>query len=264
MPAALRAPACPGDLLRLPGLRHTLETLLLEAGEAGEPRLLKQRLAGRVGAHFPAALGARALALAERYVDYRLALGELRAPWDAADPQALRGALQARQATRRRFFEAAEYDALFAREDALDEYTLARMQAALDPGLDARQRALALQAADALLPGEKQAEYAAVTQHLAAAQQTAALRARNADPAARQAARSARWGAAAAQALAALDREEQHWQQRLARYGQALAQPGSDGAALQQLRLQLFSAEEQPRIEAALALRQLATEAAPE
>ena len=48
----------------------------------------------------------------------------------------------------------------------------------------------------------------------------------------------------------------QHWQQRLAQYDQARAQQG-DGPGLQQLRQQLFSEEEQPRIEAALALRKL-------
>ncbi|MNH47422.1 hypothetical protein D3C79_1106440 [compost metagenome] len=56
--------------------------------------------------------------------------------------------------------------------------------------------------------------------------------------------------------MAQLDRDEQHWQQRLDQYSQARAQQG-DGAALQQLRQQLFSAEEQQRIDAALALRQL-------
>ncbi|MFC7208536.1 lipase secretion chaperone [Comamonas endophytica] len=251
------------DPLLAPGLRHTLEMLLLEAGEAGDPPQLKQRIAALVGAHFPAGLTARALALAERYVDYRVALGQLNAPQDPDDPQALRHALRARDATRLRYFDIAEYDALFAREDETERHALARMEAALASGLDPEQRRLALQAADALLPTQKRAEYSAITEHLAAAEQTAAFDARNADPAIRHAVRSARWGEAAAQALAALDREEQHWQQRLAQYSQALAQPGRDGAALQ-LRQQLFSAQEQPRIDAALALRLMAAEAATE
>ena len=61
----------------------------------------------------------------------------------------------------------------------------------------------------------------------------------------------------AGQALARLDREEQHWQQRLDQYSQARAQQGDGTAALQQLRQQLFSADEQQRVDAALALRKL-------
>ena len=63
-------------------------------------------------------------------------------------------------------------------------------------------------------------------------------------------------GPAAAQDMAQLDREEQHWNQRLDQYSQARAQQG-EGPGLQQLRQQLFSPEEQQRIDAALALRRL-------
>ena len=86
----------PADPLLVHGLRDTLEALLMEAGDASDPATLKQRLAALVGQHFPAAQAARALALAERYVDYRVALGSLRAPQDLTDPRALRDALESR------------------------------------------------------------------------------------------------------------------------------------------------------------------------
>ena len=104
---------------------------------------------------------------------------------------------------------------------------------------------------------ERRAERNAATEHLAAAAQTAAFNTQNADDYTRHAARSAQYGEAAAHALARLDREEQHWQQRLDQYSQARAQQGDGAAALQQLRQQLFSADEQPRVDAALALRKL-------
>ena len=91
---------------------------------------------------------------------------------------------------------------------------------------------------------------------MAAAAQTAVFNASHADERTRYAARSAQYGPAAAQAMAQLDREEQHWNQRLDQYSQARAQQG-EGPGLQQLRQQLFSPEEQQRIDAALALRQL-------
>ena len=131
------------DPLLAEGLRDTLEALLQEAledGGASDPAALKQRLAGLVGKHFPAALAARALALAERYVDYRVALGQLRPPKDPTDPGALREALEARHQVRRQFFDGPEHDALFAREAELDRYTLARLEIERNPNLTPAQR----------------------------------------------------------------------------------------------------------------------------
>ena len=218
----------PADPLLVHGLRDTLEALLMEAGDASDPATLKQRLTALVNQHFPAALATRALALAERYVDYRVALGSLRAPQDPTDPHALRYALEARHKVRLQFFDDAEYDALFAREADLDRYTLARLEIERNTQLSPEQRAQALQAADNELSAERRAERSAATQHMTAA----------------------------AQAMAQLDREEQHWNQRLDQYSQARAQQG-EGPGLQQLRQQLFSPEEQQRIDAALALRRL-------
>ena len=246
----------PADPLLAHGLRDTLEALLMEAGDASDPATLKQRLAALINQHFPAALATRALALAERYVDYRVALGSLRAPQDLTDPRALRDALEARHKVRLQFFDDAEYDALFAREADLDRYTLARLEIERNTQLSPEQRAQALQAADNELSAERRAERSAATEHMTAAAQTAAFNASNADERTRYAARNAQYGPAAAQAMAQLDREEQHWNQRLDQYSQARAQQG-EGPGLQQLRQQLFSPEEQQRIDAALALRRL-------
>lgn len=244
------------DPLLVDGLRDTLEALLMQAQDDGAaaPAALKQRLAALVGQHFPAALTTRALALAERYVDYRVALGQLRAPQDLTDPYALRESLEARHKVRQQFFDGPEHDALFAREADLDRYTLARLEIARNTQLTAEQRALALRQADNELPEARRAERAATTEHMNAAAQTAAFNAQNTDERTRHAARSAQYGEPAAHAMAQLDREEQHWQQRLDQYSQAQAQQG-DGAALQRLRQQLFSNEEQQRLDAALALR---------
>ena len=247
------------DPLLVDGLRDTLEALLMQAQDddgAAAPAALKQRLAALVGQHFPAALTTRALALAERYVDYRVALGQLRAPQDLTDPYALRESLEARHKVRQQFFDGPEHDALFAREADLDRYTLARLEIARNTQLTDEQRAQALRQADNELPDARRAERAATTEHMNAAAQTAAFNAQNTDERTRHAARSAQYGEPAAHAMAQLDREEQHWQQRLDQYSQARAQQG-DGAALQRLRQQLFSNEEQQRIDAALALRKL-------
>ena len=53
--------------------------MLLDAGDATTPEELSAGSAS-LRKHFGADLATRALALAERYVDYRVALGTLKAP----------------------------------------------------------------------------------------------------------------------------------------------------------------------------------------
>lgn len=261
MPAGVRAAAetAPGpDTLLQPGLRDALEALLLDAGEAPTPQALKERLAPLIARHFTPAQAARALELAGRYVDYRVALGTLAAPADMADPDTLGNALQARRALRQRYFDGAEYSALFQEGDALDTFTLARLQALHNADLSAAQRQAALQRAEAALPEAERTARAAATQQLAVAAQTATFDAQGLDDQARYAARRAQYGDAAAQALARLDGEERDWQARLSQYAQAQS-GNTTPQALATLRQQLFTPQEQLRLDAALALRSTAS-----
>ncbi|MEO6319598.1 MAG: hypothetical protein ABIR56_02935 [Polaromonas sp.] len=72
------AASAAADVFLKNDLRFKFEAMLLEAGGAASPAELKRRLAALLPAHFSAADRARALALLERYVDYRAALGELK------------------------------------------------------------------------------------------------------------------------------------------------------------------------------------------
>jgi len=242
------------DPLLAPGLRDALEALLHAAGDTPDPEALKQRLESLVGQHFPAALSTRALALARRYVDYRVALGRLKAPADLTDPGGLRAAMEARQQVRRQYFDGDEYDALFAREAELDQYMLARLEIERNSALSPAQKRTAQQEAEAGLDPAHRAQRAEAVAHVDVAQQTAAFNAQGADERTRHAQRSAQYGEEAAQRLAQLDRQESDWQSRLDQYQQA-RDASPDPARLQQLRGQLFSPQEQLRIDAALALR---------
>lgn len=240
-------------------LRHQFEEMLLEAGEAGDPAALKQKLAALVARRFPAALAPRAMALMERYVDYRVALGRIAAPADASDPRALRAALDARQRVRERHFSPEEYEALFAQEAELDRFTLARLEIEHNPGLTPAQKLAALREAEHELGQGQRALRSSAVAHIAVASQTAAFDAGGVNEQERYAQRRAQYGDGAAQQLAQLDREEKDWQARLSRYAAAQGQ-NSNPAQLQQLRDQLFTAQEQMRIEGALAARQAATQ----
>lgn len=244
------------DPLLAPGLRYALEALLAAAGEAPDPQTLKQRLEALVGQHFPPDLATRALALAHRYVDYRVALGQLRPPADQTDPQALRTVMAERQRVRRQFFDGDEFDALFSQDLALDEYMLARLEIERNSALTPEQKRSALQEAEQALSPAVRAQRAEAVAHEGVAQQTAAFNAQGVDERTRHAQRSAQYGPEAAQRLAQLDREQGDWNARLDQYQQALAST-QDPARLQPLRAQLFSPEEQLRLDAALAARSL-------
>lgn len=252
--ARAAATTVPPDPFLSSDLRHKLEAMLLDAGDAPTPAALKARLAGVVAGHFSASEATRALALAERYVDYRVALGEIKPPADAGDPRALSAAVQARQRVRERYFAGEEYHALFAQEEELDRFTIARLEIERHASLTPAQKQAALKDAESELGDAQKAARADAIAHVAVAAQTAAFDAQGLSEQARYAQRRSQYGDAAAQQLAQLDREEAQWQQRLSQYAAAREGKATEGQ-LQQLRQQLFSAEEQLRIEAALALR---------
>jgi lipase chaperone LimK len=211
------------DPLLTPGLRDELEAMLLEAGDMPDPQALKRRLAELVARRFGEALSTRALALAERYVDYRVALGELKPPQDATDPRALRDVLQARDALRRQYFDEPEFDALFADQQALDRYTLARLEIERNPDLTAEQRRQALAGTETELDPQQRAERAQSVVQEDVGAQTAAFNAAGTDERTRFAQRSARFGEDAAQRLAQLDAQDRDWNARLDDYARAQA-----------------------------------------
>lgn len=248
-----------GDFLT-PDLRFRLEALLLDAGEAPTPEELKRRLVTLAARHFTERDAARGLALAQRYVDYRVALGATKPPADPGDPRALRDAVDARQRIRAQHFTGEEARTLFAQEEELDRYTLARLEVERNPQLTPAQKTDALRDAERELSEGQRAWRAEAVAHAAVAAQTATFDAAQVSEHQRFAQRSAHYGEATAQRLAQLDRDERDWQWRLDMYAAAA---GRNPAAqdLQQLRQQLFTTEEQMRIEAALALREMAAPA---
>ncbi len=252
--ASASGTTAPPDPFLTSDLRHKLEAMLLEAGDAPTPAALKARLASMVAGHFSPGEATRALALAERYVDYRVALGDIKPPADASDPRALSAAVQARQRLRERYFAGEEYQALFAQEEELDRFTIARLEIERNTSLTPAQKQAALKDAQSELGDAHKAVRAEAVAHIAVAAQTASFDAQGTSAQARHEQRRKQYGDAAAQQLAQLDREEALWQQRLAQYAAARDARATE-SQLHQLRQQLFSAEEQLRIEAALALR---------
>lgn len=246
-------------------LQQTFEDMLLEANAAGDVRdvtVLRQRLAALVGRYFPPELVQRATALLARYVDYRQALGQLAAPTDPGDPSAMRAALQARQRVRQQYFSPEEYEALFGQDERLDRYTVARLDIERQTQLSTEQKQATLKVAAQELTDDQRAQRAASVQHLDVQAQTAAFDSRNIPAAERHAQRSVQFGVEAANRLSELDVQERQWQGSLDQYAQASAAfPANPSATqreqLEQLRQQLFTPEQQLRVDAGLELRAL-------
>lgn len=247
------------DTLLSADLRHTLELMLLEASIPGNddlqnPAAFKQRLLARVPHHFPPSQVARATALITRYVDYRVALGALKPPANPNDPDALRTALQARLQLRERHFTPAEYEALFARDEALDRYTQTQLEIQRQTGLTPAQRQAAQQDAERLFSPQERAERAESQRHLAVGAQTAAMDAQGTSERDRYTQRATAYGPDAALRLGQLDSQERDWQARLSEYAAARDANAGD-ATLLQLRQRLFNEQETLRVEGALAAR---------
>lgn len=251
--ATAGASAQSGDTWLAPDLRHRLEAVLLEAGDMPSPEALKQHARALLAPHFTPAERPRAQALLDRYIDYRVALGRIRPP-APGDAQGLRSAVEARQRVREAHFDADELAALFAGEDALDRYTLARLEIQRHPTLTPDQKQAALREAEQELPPAERSARADAQAHLALADQTAAFDAQGLDERQRHAQRSAQHGEAAARRLAQLDRDEADWRARLDRYATAQGR-GESPAQLEALAGQLFTPQERLRLPAALALR---------
>jgi lipase chaperone LimK len=246
-----------GDAFLSPDLRQTFEAMLFEATGGADMRdlaVLKKRLLALIPRYFPAQYIARAIALMERYVDYRVALGGLKPPIDPGDPRALRAALDARQQAREQHFTSQEYEVLFAQEARLDRYTVARIEIERNSALTTPQKQAALKDAERGLSDAQRAERDAATAHINVASQTAGFEAQGTPANERYAQRRAQYGDVAATQLGQLDREESDWQARLNDYAGAQARKASP-EQLQLLRQQLFSQQEQLRVEAALAAR---------
>ena len=187
-------------------------------------------------------------------MDYRVALGSLKPPTDPGDPRSLRAALDARQQAREQHFTIKEYEALFAQEARLDRYTVARIEIERNSALTTPQKQAALKDAERGLSDAQRAERDAATAHINVASQTAGFDAQGTTDNERYAQRRAQYGDVAATQLGQLDREERDWQARLNDYAAAQARKASP-EQLQLLRQQLFSQQEQLRVETALTAR---------
>lgn len=221
---------------------------------------IRQQIEAELTATLPADASNEAKRLLQAYLAYKQSLAELLQTGGHNGQsvlEQLRNRLNGARQARSRHFTPTEIKQLFGDRDIEEEQALARLEIQQDKTLSAEQKLARLAALDAQLPPEQRKLREQPLEHASLQNDVENLRKQGASEAQIYQLRAQRAGPEAAQRLAALDQEEQHWQQRVDNYlaarGQILnsqQQPGEREAAIQRLRQEKFSPQEQLRLSA--------------
>ncbi|TNE77182.1 MAG: hypothetical protein EP339_06505 [Gammaproteobacteria bacterium] len=251
-----------GDLVPDRNLRRLFDFYLANVDR--EPlEVVIQRLHAALDQRLDEPAKSQAVALLERYIDYRMAVGELQeslpggVTLDGLDLGALRQRQAELDALQQTYFESAEQAAFFGRDQQLDDYTLARLEIQQNDALSAEQRQQQLQLLEQQLPvADRQARKRA-TINADVYQQTNRLKAEGASSTDLYQLRAQSLGEAAALQLAQLDVQQNEWKNRLEGYREEKARilasglsPEDRNNAITTLRSTRFSGPEQLRVRA--------------
>lgn len=216
-------------------------------------RALDERLKPRAAQEAKALLG--------RYLAYKAALADVEKNAQLAGNgiDAIRGRLQAIQETRRKFFSDAEAQAMFGMEDAMNLDALARLEINQDKSLNDAQKAERLAALDRALPAPLREARDSAMQVVRLEETAKSMRSKGASEDDIYRMRAAALSPEAAARMAAVDREEAEWKQRIQTYlaekkrlleSGPVRAPEDRTLVLQQLRQTYFSEDEQRRLPA--------------
>ena len=206
-----------GHLLVTEETRRLFDYFLAAVGEESLRQSVK-RLQAYIAAQLSDPGRAEALALLDTYLTYKRELVMLEETLPAlADLNALRSREDAVYALRAQLFSPEAHEAFFGREHAYNRFTLQRLAILHDPALDDAAKASAV---DALRAGLGEMAQDSILPQLQQdlRQQTAALKAAGASPAAIRQLREQMVGADATARLEALDSQRQAWRKRVSDY----------------------------------------------
>lgn len=226
LPASLEGTSVPpglledasGNLVPTPGLRDIFDYFLSVQGEESLD-LVVARIRAYLTANLSTTASAQAIGLLDRYLAFRDDLADIEqaggTPANRIDPLAIQAQQNEVQALRQRYFDATVNEAFFAREDALNQYALARMQVLQDDSLSPAQQATRIDALRRELPPAMQEELDAVSRYQDLRTLTHDWREQGGSDAALRQIREQTVGAEAADRLEALERERAMFDQRV-------------------------------------------------
>lgn len=247
-----------GNLLISMDIRRIFDYFLSAYGEERIQTSIA-RLQAYIRSQLDEPAESQALALLEQYLDYKRHLIQLEKDLpQMASLESMRQREQAVQNLRASIFSPEAHQALFAQEEAYNQFTLQRLAIRHDQSLNEQQKAEAMDRLRATLPEDMQ-EMLVPQLQAELRQQTAALQAQGAAPEQIRQLRLQLVGAEATARLEALDQRRQQWQQRLDAYRQEKARIEANSglseedrqAAIASLAEERFDERERLRLDAA-------------
>jgi lipase chaperone LimK len=209
-------------------------------------------MVGAIGERLQGAAASRAVDLLDRYLAYRDAARRL----GAEDDLAARAA-ELKQ-LRRRYFDPADAEKLFGRQERDEAVAVEKRRVALDPSVPAAERAVRIAALERALPEAEQAARAAAMGPLLEREIEDAMRARGATDGDIQQRRIDALGPEVAARLKALDDARAAWTERLRAFqverdaiARAYPDPATRDAMVQKLLEDSFTPPERLRVRAA-------------
>lgn len=250
-----------GHLKLTRGVRNLFDYFLSTVGEDSLGNV-RARLVAYITSHLPPTAAREAEALLDHYLAYEQEQGQAAQQAGSNATSLSLDAVSQRfdtlQALRAKHFSAPERAAFFADDEALDRFTLARLRVLQDSTLTPADKARRISELTAGLPPAMRADLsvADTVQNLQAI--TADWKTRGGSPQELHTAREQLVGPDATARLEALDRQRSEWSAKLQSYQDqrktlladaTLSAPQRE-QALAQLRGQLFSPQEQLRVQA--------------
>ena len=240
-----------GRFVAGPEARRLFDYFLTASGEE-PPERTRSRIVAEIERRLPPSARAEAVALLDRYLEYRERARTLAAGGDLA------ARVEAVARLRREILGAADSRALFGDDERAVAQAAEYQRIASDPALSEDERVRRLAALNAELPAAVGEARARALAPLALANAEAALRAQGGSPEAIRALREQLVGPEAADRLAALDRRRAQWQRRVDDFRTARQTIESDGALdpaerdrrLRDLLAERFTPTERQRVQA--------------
>ncbi|MDO3720153.1 lipase secretion chaperone [Marinobacter sp. chi1] len=253
-----------GNLVPTPDLRQLFDMYLSALDEHPQEQVLgwlEQALSTQLAGHERALEQARDLL--DRYIQYRLAAGELAEnsqpslTHEGFNLEVLRYRQQQLLALRSNHFEPAEAEAFFKLEEVQDRYTLEYLSVSHNENLSHEAKQQALAALDQTLPEEIRELRQRTTRHADVYEQVKSLREEGASAAEVYQARAQALGDDAAANLAELDKQRAGWKRRLQEFSEQKAQilnrglpENAEARAIAQIIERDFSGTERLRVQA--------------
>lgn len=228
--------------------RNCFEYFITQHGEKNIDQI-KQDFKRYIQQRYPAPVLQQILDLWHRYLDYRVQLGELKAPdLNKEDPDYYRKIFSSIKKLRSQFFSAYEIEGLFGTENAYHEYTLDRMSILANTALTEVEKAKQLEKLFTQLPEDWQENLKQLSKLEDLRQLTSALKARGGSAEELRQMRTNLVGPEATARLEQLDQNRSQWKTQVTRYLEqrdsilkSNMAPNAQQQAIQALRDQHFN-----------------------